>query len=741
MASHATRAIFSVFSFALCFIFLASLVTAVNTFNSPSSCIGQWTTCANAFANNVNVATAGVSASANKSGNWNGYNFSIPGSSQINSVIVRADFSASKTSGKIAIRVSGDGGTTWGQAHVVGGNTAEQTFIIDVTGDLAWTPTKLNNGNFKVNATCFKQGGGSNPTCRLDWVPVNVTYTPFDFSVSASPSSGSAAQGRSANTNVSITLLAGVSQQVNLSQIGCPSGATCTFNPSSGNPSYTSTFTATAGITTPVGTYPITLIGSGDGKTRNTTYTFIVTDSQPTANPSANPTFGVAPLSVNFTGLVVGGDAPLSYLWDFKDGTNSTQQNPQHTFTTPRVYNVSFTVTDFDGDSSTGNVLITVNDFSVSASPQSGSVVQARSVNTTVTVTLLGGVSEKVNLSQIGCPSGATCTFNPSSGNPTYSSTLTISTSGLTPAGNYLITIIGTGYGTTRSATYNLTITDSQPVATSSANPTSGIEPLTVQFNCSASGGDAPLSYFWNFKDGTNSTQQNPQHTYNTGTFNASCTVTDFDGDSSISAVVIVVDADSQPAANPSANPSSGTAPLIVNFTGDFTGGNSPFTYFWNFKDGTNSTQQNPQHTFVGSGTYNISFKVTDIDGDSSTGYVLVTVNEACARTNPSVNLIPQIQSGTANTTLLYTVNVTNNDNAPCGISTFDLGSIIPGNWTGIFAQNPLVISPGWSATTIFSLTSDLNASPRVYAFNVSATNLNATSFKRSVTGYYNVTI
>ncbi len=66
------------------------------------------------------------------------------------------------------------------------------------------------------------------------------------------------------------------------------------------------------------------------------------------------------------------------------------------------------------------------------------------------------------------------------------------------------------------------------PVAGFSATPTSGISPLQVQFN-DTSTGTPPLSYRWNFGDGTpNVTVQNPVHTYTTGsnqTFTAVLTV------------------------------------------------------------------------------------------------------------------------------------------------------------------------------------------------------------------------
>ena len=538
MKTHA-----KIFLFALIILsFVFSFVTATVNSNSPSACSGQWTSCSNAFADNTNRATATATGSSNKTGIWNNYGFSIKDSAIINSVVVRADFFASKTTGFINVKVSGNGGATYGPAHKVGGNTAEQSFIIDVTSDVAWTGSKLNNSNFVVNVTCFKNGGGSNPTCNLDWVPVNVTYTPFDFSVSTSPTAATVAQARSAQTTVTVTLLVGNSQNVALSQSSCPPSATCSFNVTSGNPTFKANFTVATSAATPAGVYSVNLTGSGDGLSRIAIFNVNVTDSTPVASASANPTSGYLPLTVSFTGSVVGGDAPITYLWNFSDGLTSTLQSPQHTFTTAGNYNVSFTATDFDGDSSSSSVLIVVGDFSVSTNPSSDSVAQARSVSTTVTVTLLSGNSQTVSLSQSGCPPSATCSFNVVAGNPTFYSNLTVATGASTPVGTYVININATNGSNVRQTSYTLNVTDSQPVATASATPTSGNAPLAVNFTGSVVGGDAPLTYFWDFNDGTNSTSQNPQHTYSAaGIYNATFKATDFDGDSSVSSVIINV--------------------------------------------------------------------------------------------------------------------------------------------------------------------------------------------------------
>ena len=66
------------------------------------------------------------------------------------------------------------------------------------------------------------------------------------------------------------------------------------------------------------------------------------------------------------------------------------------------------------------------------------------------------------------------------------------------------------------------------------ANPTNGVEPLTVQFSCPSvdSGTNAIVSWNWNFNDGSTSTNQNPSHAYlTTGTFHPGLVVTNIWGD------------------------------------------------------------------------------------------------------------------------------------------------------------------------------------------------------------------
>lgn len=68
----------------------------------------------------------------------------------------------------------------------------------------------------------------------------------------------------------------------------------------------------------------------------------------PTADFTASVETGSAPLSVTFTDQSQ--NSPDEWYWDFGDGSNSTEQNPTHTYTEKGEYTVSLTVSNDYGE-------------------------------------------------------------------------------------------------------------------------------------------------------------------------------------------------------------------------------------------------------------------------------------------------------------------------------------------------------------------------------------------------------
>lgn len=66
-------------------------------------------------------------------------------------------------------------------------------------------------------------------------------------------------------------------------------------------------------------------------------------------------------------------------------------------------------------------------------------------------------------------------------------------------------------------------------------------------------------------------------------------------------------------AATAGASPTSGAAPLAVSFTGSASNGTPPYTWDWDFGDGSaHSSAQNPSHTYSQAGTFTATLTVRD---------------------------------------------------------------------------------------------------------------------------------
>ncbi len=75
-----------------------------------------------------------------------------------------------------------------------------------------------------------------------------------------------------------------------------------------------------------------------------------VAGGPPVADFSAAPAHGAPPLNVDFTDESDG--SPTSWLWDFGDGTTSTDENPSHLYSDAGAYDVTLTVNNAAGSNS-----------------------------------------------------------------------------------------------------------------------------------------------------------------------------------------------------------------------------------------------------------------------------------------------------------------------------------------------------------------------------------------------------
>ena len=245
---------------------------------------------------------------------------------------------------------------------------------------------------------------------------------------------------------------------------------------------------------------------------------------------SAGPLSGQAPLTVTFASSPTGGTAPYTYDWNFGDGQSSSSQSPTHVYVSSGSFKATLTVSDNRGDKATQAVEINATSApsplvaSCSASPSSGPAP------------LL--VSFTGNASGGAPPYTFSWTFgdgqSSSAQNPAYS---------FSAVGSYTATLTvrdSQGSADTKSLIIAVTSAPSQLVATASASPTSGLAPLTVDFQANASGGTSPYTWSWDFGDGGSSTAKNSSHKYlRASNYTASLTVTDSNSGRAVSSLMI----------------------------------------------------------------------------------------------------------------------------------------------------------------------------------------------------------
>ena len=237
------------------------------------------------------------------------------------------------------------------------------------------------------------------------------------------------------------------------------------------------------------------------------------------ADFKATPRSGPPPLKVNFTDTSTG--EFTGWLWDFGDGATSTLQNNTHIYASPGTYTVGLTVSSLIGTASLTKIhYITVEpephppvaNFTVSSrNIELGASVQFIDISTTMITAWLWDFGD-----------GHTSTIKNSShayANPGH---YTVSLQVTNEVG-LQDTAVKPNYIRGQVPTINVNF---------AADRVFGMVPLTVYFS-DGSTGFYLESWLWDFGDGTSSTGQNAQHTYNTsGTFTVGMTVTDKFGNS-----------------------------------------------------------------------------------------------------------------------------------------------------------------------------------------------------------------
>jgi len=93
----------------------------------------------------------------------------------------------------------------------------------------------------------------------------------------------------------------------------------------------------------------------------------------------------------------------------------------------------------------------------------------------------------------------------------------------------------------------------------------------------------------------------------------------------------------------------------VIDYDGEIV------SYYWDFDDGTNSTKQNPSHSYKESGTFYVTLKIFDNDGDSGSGYIFIIVNDIV----PDPEIIDH-NSYTRNIDFVYIIGIIKNVASVC---------------------------------------------------------------------------
>jgi PKD repeat protein len=271
---------------------------------------------------------------------------------------------------------------------------------------------------------------------------------------------------------------------------------------------------------TTAGTFTVTLTATNTGGSNTVTKAGEIVvgsvSTRPVASFISTVESGNAPLAVQFVDSST--NTPTSWVWSFGDGNTSAAQNPSHTYVIEGTYTVTLTATNSGGsDTETKAGYITVTftkpTANFTANVTSGTAPFAVQFNDTSdnSPTIWswkfgdGGKATEQNPVHVFKDAG------------TYAASLTAENSA--------------GKDTVKKTDYISVAAVSAPIASFTANTTSGKAPLTVRFNDTSSYN--PTSWLWSFGDSSTSTEKNPTHTFtDMGTYTVSLTAANEAGNS-----------------------------------------------------------------------------------------------------------------------------------------------------------------------------------------------------------------
>lgn len=354
---------------------------------------------------------------------------------------------------------------------------------------------------------------------------------------------------------------------------------------------------------------------------------------------TASPTYGSAPLTVDFQASVTGGAGATSSstVWSFGDGTGAVGATATATYSTPGFYLAVGQVSDLGDGNTSRAFLIDVQPSGATSLPLppflTATVAPAVDVPRGATVNFTARL-----VSANGTDVPAVFHWGVGSGFGAYRAALnwTLPVNS-TASGNLAVSLSATLLAT--AATVNVTLRFPSFVA-SGSGPTPpavdaldflveggpSVQSMTAPWNASATvTGPGTLAVNWAFGDGTEEQNLSVHHAFPGGLYTVVATASDSWGDVATSDLAVAVSAPL--ALTATLSTLTGAPPLTVAFRANVTGGiGPPFLFRWTFGDGGASASADANHTFAVSGSYRVFLNVSDLFGRSASANWTVNV-------------------------------------------------------------------------------------------------------------------
>jgi PKD repeat protein len=331
---------------------------------------------------------------------------------------------------------------------------------------------------------------------------------------------------------------------------------------------------------------------------------YIVVGLAPVAQFDAHYAFATVPTKVIFVDNSMG-STPLTYQWDFGDGSTSTEQNPSHMYTQRGMFTAKLTVTNQFGSSTE----IKKDYISIGMGPKADFTAAPASGNVPLSVKFTDTSQGQVATWQWDFGDGKRSNEK----DPVH----TYWTAGVY---NVILTV-SNEYGSSDARKNNIITVIGPLTSKFSPAPSSGSAPLFVTFTDRSIG--SPTSWKWNFGDGTTSDLQNPTHTFTSGgAFDVKLEIA---RGATTATSTQVVNVGGVPVADFNGAPTSVNVGEIVAFTDKSS--NSPNQWSWDFGDTKTLTTQNPTHAYQLKGIYTVSLTARNGNGkdtETKTNYINV---------------------------------------------------------------------------------------------------------------------